>query len=52
MAEEAFKAAGVKLVTLSNYEAVIEEAAKTGYIKEEDKAVLAEWRKDPAGWNV
>ena len=52
VAEEAFKAAGVKLVTLSNYEAVVEEAAKTGYIKEEDKAVLAEWRKDPAGWNV
>ena len=52
VAEEAFKAAGVKLFTLSNYEAVVEEAAKTGYIKEEDKAVLAEWRKDPAGWNV
>ena len=43
-------AAGVKLITLSNYEAVIEEAAKTGYIKEEDKAVLAEWRKSPDTW--
>ena len=31
-------------------EAVIEEAAKTGYIKEEDKAVLAEWRKSPETW--
>ena len=50
VAEEAFKEAGVKLITLSNYEAVIEEAAKTGYIKETDKAVLAEWRKDPASW--
>ena len=29
---------------------VIEEAAKTGYIKEEDKAVLAEWRKSPETW--
>ena len=48
--EEAFKEAGVKLITLSNYEAVIEEAAKTGYIKEEDKAVLAEWRKSPDTW--
>ena len=50
VAEEAFAAAGVKLITLSNYEAVIEEAAKTGYIKEEDKQVLAEWRKDPTKW--
>ena len=50
VAEEAFAAAGVKLITLSNYEAVIEEAAKTGYIKEEDKQVLAEWRKNPTVW--
>ena len=50
VAEEAFAAAGVKLITLSNYEAVIEEAAKTGYIKEEDKQVLAEWRKSPSTW--
>jgi orotate phosphoribosyltransferase len=52
VAEEAFREAGVKLITLSNYEAVIEEAAKTGYIKEEDKAVLAEWRKSPSTWKV
>ena len=51
VAEEAFREAGVELITLSNYEAVIEEAAKTGYIKEEDKAVLAEWRKSPETWN-
>ena len=50
VAEEAFREAGVKLITLSNYEAVVEEAAKTGYIKEEDKAVLAEWRKSPSTW--
>ena len=52
VAEEAFKAAGVRLVTLSNYDAVIEEAAKTGYIKEDEKAVLAEWRKSPSTWGV
>ena len=52
VAEEAFKAAGVKLITLSNYNAVVEEAAETGYIKEEEKAVLAEWRKDPSVWGV
>ena len=52
VAEEAFREAGVKLITLSNYDAVIEQAAETGYIKEEDKAVLAEWRKDPSVWGV
>ena len=52
VAEEAFKAAGVKLITLSNYNAVVEEAAETGYIKEEEKAVLAEWRKDPSVWGI
>lgn len=52
VAEKAFAEAGVKLITLSNYDAVIEEAAKTGYIKEEEKQVLAEWRKDPSVWGV
>ena len=52
VAEEAFREAGVKLVTLSNYDAVIEQAAASGYIKEEEKAVLAEWRKDPSVWGV
>ena len=39
-------------ITLSNYDAVIEQAAETGYIKEEEKAVLAEWRKDPSVWGI
>ena len=52
VAEEAFREAGVKLITLSDYNAVVEQAAETGYIKEEEKAVLAEWRKDPRVWGV
>jgi orotate phosphoribosyltransferase len=52
VAEEAFREAGVTLITLSDYEAVLETAAETGYIKEEDKAVLAEWRKNPSEWSV
>lgn len=50
VAEEAFKAASVRLVTLSDYEHTTAIAAKTGYIKEEDLAVLAEWRKSPSTW--
>ena len=51
IAEEAFRQAGVKLITLTDYEAVVEQAAETGYIKEEDKGVLAEWRKAPGEWH-
>lgn len=50
VAEEAFKAANVRLVTLSDYEHTTAIAAETGYINKEDLAVLAEWRKDPANW--
>ena len=52
VAEEAFAKVGVKLVTLTNYEAVVAEALKTGYIKEDDIATLHEWRKDPANWKA
>ena len=50
VAEENFREAGVKLATLSNYNAMIEAALATGYIKESDVDTLREWRKDPANW--
>lgn len=50
VAEDAFSNAGVKLVTISDYAHVVEVAAATGYIKQEDVDVLHEWRKDPANW--
>ena len=46
VAEEAFKNAKVPLVTLTNYEAVLDVALRTGYIEEEDIATLNDWRKD------
>ncbi len=49
-AERAFKEAKVTLVTLTNYEAVVAEALRIGYIAEADVALLHEWRKDPANW--
>ena len=50
VAEKAFQEAGVKLVTLTDYEHVVEKALETGYIKEADVSMLHEWRKDPANW--
>ena len=52
VAEEAFRQAGVTLYTLSDYEHVVSEAAKTGYISDEAQPVLAEWRKNPSEWSV
>lgn len=51
-AKEAFKEAHVNLITLTNYEAVLDVALKTGYIDESELPVLQEWRKDPSHWNV
>lgn len=50
VAEEAFEKAGVKLVTLTDYEAVLEAAKETGYIKEEVMPTLKEWRANPSEW--
>ena len=50
IAEQAFADAGVKLVTLTDYENVVAEALETGYISNADVDLLHEWRKDPATW--
>ena len=50
VAEEAFSNAGVKLLTLTNYEAVLEAAKATGYISEEVMPTLQEWRANPSEW--
>lgn len=50
VATDHFKKAGVKLLTLSNYNAMLEAALKTKYIREEDVETLKEWREDPANW--
>lgn len=50
VAKQAFDEAGVELVTLTDYEHVVAEAAETGYISESDVEMLNEWRKDPANW--
>jgi orotate phosphoribosyltransferase len=52
IAEDNFRNAGVELISLSNYEALIEEAVKTNYVKESDLESLKVWRKDPGAWNA
>lgn len=50
IAIEAFEKAGVKLITLSNYNSMLKAALEINYIKPEDVEALKEWRKDPANW--
>lgn len=50
VAARKFKSAQVELITLSNYNAMLETALETNYIKPEDLETLQEWRKDPASW--
>lgn len=50
VAEKAFADANVKLVTLTDYEHVVAQAAKTGYITEADIDILGEWRNNPSEW--
>ena len=52
VAEKAFKKEKVELVTLTNYDAVLDVALQTGYIDESELPLLHEWRKDPAHWEV
>ena len=50
LAKEKFQEAGVELTTLSNYEAVLEEALRINYISPSDVETLSKWRQDPANW--
>ncbi|MDE7448992.1 MAG: orotate phosphoribosyltransferase [Paramuribaculum sp.] len=50
IAVKRFKDANVDLITLSNYNSMLEAALETEYIRPEDVETLKEWRKDPANW--
>ena len=52
VAEKAFSKEQVELLTLTDYDAVLEVALQTGYIDESDLPILHEWRKDPAHWKA
>lgn len=49
-AEENFAQAGVELITLSDYNTLIEVANEIDYISPEDVKTLMTWRTDPANW--
>lgn len=50
VATESFEKANVKLVTLTNYDTILEEALRIDYIGEDDLATLKEWKQSPSEW--
>jgi orotate phosphoribosyltransferase len=46
----AFENANVELYTLSNYDALLDEAVRSKYISESDLELLREWRFSPENW--
>lgn len=51
-AEKNFKDAKVDLHTLSNYDALLEEAERSKYINIKEMELLSTWRKNPSTWDI
>ena len=49
-AETAMRESRVELTTLTNYDAILDEALRIDYIAESDLKTLQDWRKQPATW--
>lgn len=47
-----FANANVNLLTLSDYDSLLQTAADRKYITEEEQNTLSEWRKSPSTWGV
>ncbi len=50
IAEESMEEARVNLTTLTNYNAVLDEALRIDYIEESELSTLQNWRKAPDKW--
>ena len=52
VADNAFSEAGIRYVSLTNYNALIELAQENGTVTPEQQNALLNWRRDPANWNT
>jgi len=50
IAKNSFDEAKCKMISLSNYNDLIEQAIADEFIQEKDLESLKQWRKDPANW--
>lgn len=52
IAQENFEEAKIDLVTLSEYDTLIDEAIEKGYVSDTELSTLKEWRIQPSEWNA
>ena len=52
VAKENFEKAKCKLVTLADYDIMINQAAENNYVKESDLKSLIKWKDDPKKWAI
>lgn len=50
VASDNFAAADLRLITLCEYDVLIQKALEKGYVKEEEVELLRQWRKSPSTW--
>ncbi|XLS28289.1 orotate phosphoribosyltransferase [Flavobacteriaceae bacterium M23B6Z8] len=50
ISEESFSKEHIKLVTLSDYNFLLEQAVQTNYVQESELNTLNNWRNNPADW--
>ncbi|MFM7024116.1 MAG: orotate phosphoribosyltransferase [Flavobacteriales bacterium] len=50
VAHKSFKKEKCDLVTLSDYDVLIQQAVKSGYITENQQDLIKSWRMDPENW--
>ena len=50
IASDNFKNKNINLITLSNYESLLEQAVESNYISEKELITLHEWRREPSTW--
>ena len=47
-----FEEKNIELHTLSNYEALLEQALDTGFINDKELNVLSQWNSNPSKWDI
>lgn len=52
VSKENFENSNCELVTLSDYDHLLDQVNSTGYLKEDTLATLKSWREDPSTWQA
>lgn len=52
IAKANFEKENCKLITLSDYDSLIQKAIESNYIQQSDLETLMQWRKDPNNWKT